>query len=265
MNQIPSESSIFVWWPTFSKALFILARTFDPQDTVVGVHKLDPLEAQQKMFDFILNVCYLLPDRLASKLAIDFIFMKKYVVDNLVHRLPKFFYAFPQYYDQVLFNGENFLNVCLQSSSSLFNWVYLLQCFMFLNLQDSNYKIKIPSLTEVRVEYNIDKISINDWGNSLWYILHMCSLYAPEPMNQSFENYRMILQSLQYLLPCPKCRLHLQQNLSTIDIDNCAQTRIELFKCSWKLHNKVNVDTGKSFLPFEYSIQLYLSNHNNLN
>ena len=60
-----------------------------------------------------------------------------------------------------------------------------------------------------------------------------------------FYNYKSMLNCLQYLLPCPKCRAHLRNNLTKIDIDYCRKSRENLFECSWRLHNIVNQDLGK--------------------
>ena len=261
-QQIPTELSILKWWPYYSKALFILAKTFDPDDAVTGNQRLEPVEAQQKMFDFVSCLFYMLPDAAARMYALDFLQMKNYVAHNLVNRLPKFFYAWPQYHDMMLGLGDNpknsFFNLCLQSSFSMFAWVYLFQAFMYMKLQDNGINMTIPSLTQVRDEYISDKLTIQDWGNNIWYILHTVSLYAPEPIHQSFMNYRCLLESLQYLLPCPKCRIHLQQNLQKINLATCAQTRLELFKCSWQLHNIVNEATNKPQISLQEAISLYL-------
>ncbi len=251
---VPKTYPVNKWWRQYSKALFILARTYDP-DFMDGISRI---EGMQKMFDFLTAVVYMMPDPVARQYCIDFLYMKEYVAKHLVNRLPKFFYAYPQYYDLVLFQGASFLNTCLNSSSALFNWVYLLQAFLFMKMQDSGIEIPIPSLNEVRDLYHIDKLSIDDWGNNIWFILHTASLYAPEPIHQSFLNYRIMLESLQYLLPCPKCRNHLRANLMKISLGTCAKTREALFTCSWELHNIVNKDTKKPILELEEAVKLYV-------
>ena len=256
---IKPEVKITTWWPMFSKGLFILARTYDPENTIVGHEKIDPLQAQQYMFNFVTSLVYLFPDRVATKYGIDFIMMKEHVANALVNRVPKFFYAFPQYYDMIMFRGAEFFNTCLKSSASLFNWVYLFQAFLFLMLQDNGVPMTIPTLNNLRDEYHFDKLSKPDWGNAIWYIIHMTALYAPPPLYQSFFNYRIMLESLQYILPCPKCRNHLKQNLKKINLSTCGQSNIDLFRCSWQLHNIVNASINTPQLSFEDAIVLYMS------
>jgi hypothetical protein len=258
LQQVPTEFSILKWWPYYSKALFILAKTYDPENSVTGNVKMEPIEAQQKMFNFIHCLFSMLPDSTARLYAMDFLMMKDYVGQNLVNRLPKFFYVYSIYHDQILFHSNQFFNYCLRSSSSLFNWVYLFQAFMFMKLKDNGIQVEIPTINQLRDEYHVDKLTITDWGNNLWYILHTTSLYAHDPIDQAFMNYRCMLESLQYLLPCPKCRVHLQQNLQKINLTTCAQTRFQLFKCSWQLHNIVNKDTGKELVSFEHAMSLYI-------
>jgi hypothetical protein len=90
-----------------------------------------------------------------------------------------------------------------------------------------------------------------------WFLLHTCSLYAPEPIDQSFRQYYDMMKALRYLLPCPKCRTHLTQNLHYIDFERCPRTREELFKCSWKLHNIVNQSNQKPTIGLQEAFALY--------
>ena len=47
--------------------------------------------------------------------------------------------------------------------------------------------------------YEPSKIQKYDWGRPLWFILHTISLYAPEPLTESFKNYKQILTCLQFI------------------------------------------------------------------
>ena len=76
-------------------------------------------------------------------------------------------------------------------------------------------------------------------------------------MYDIFENYKTMLSCLQYILPCPKCRQHLIDNLALIDIDNCGNDRIALFRCSWELHNIVNESLGKRKPSFQEALGYY--------
>ena len=40
-------------------------------------------------------------------------------------------------------------------------------------------------------------------------------------------------------------------------MERCGHSQLELFKCSWELHNIVNVDTKKPALGFNEALRLY--------
>jgi hypothetical protein len=244
------ELQFDMWWPIYSKALFIIARSFDPQDAT-------SLKAIKVFFNSLMN---LLPNEQARTCFQSFVQMKSSVVDTLVATIPNIFVAYPWLENLMRNNIKEFHNLCFrnQDQQALFVWIYLLYVYMSVCLS-GNVKstVSIPTINELRAQFQPDKITKTDWGNSLWFILHTCSLYAPQPIDQSFLHFKNLLASLQYLIPCPKCRKHLQQNLQYIDFDSCERTSNELFKCSWKLHNIVNVSDNKPQIPLQQALSLY--------
>jgi len=95
------------------------------------------------------------------------------------------------------------------------------------------------------------------WGNAVWFIIHLTALYAPQPLDQSFESFKQMLNALRFILPCSKCRSHLTQNLQYIDFDHCAKSNEDLFKCSWKLHNIVNKSENKPLMSLQDAFSMY--------
>ena len=224
------ELPVHIWFPTYIKAFFVLARTFEPGDNLT----VD--ESIKHMYNFITQVINLMPQREISLRCKDFIQMKPYVVQVIYENCSSFVTAYSNYIEIMKKNPEKFFTTCLQDSGSLFIWVYLLYVFIL-----STCNVRPKSLNSLRDEYQYDKLSKYDWGRPLWYIIHTTSLYAPEPIKEySFGCYYEILNSLQYLLPCPKCRAHLKENLKLIPLDSCDRSRENLFRCSVKLHNIVN-------------------------
>jgi hypothetical protein len=122
-------------------------------------------------------------------------------------------------------NQFEFLDFCLKSNFTAFIWVYLMQAYYIILLNKYGNYVKIPSFNSFKSSYDPDKLSKDDWGNSLWFIIHVSALYGTGDMYDIFENYKAMLSCLQYLLPCPKCRQHLIDNLSLIDIDSCATVK----------------------------------------
>lgn len=239
------------WWPTYSRALFILARSHVPTDP----------NSEQAMKVFMVNLAKLLPSPVYSKHMIDFLEMKPQVVDVLTRSIPNVFAAYPRLESTLRTDPKSFMDKAFknQDSQLLFLYVYLLNAYMIevYNQANIRYPLRIPTLNEQRSLYQLDRIGKADWGNAIWFILHTTSLYAPEPMADSFVRYRNMLSSLRYLLPCPKCRQHLTQNLTKIDFVNCSKTREDLFQCSWLLHNIVNVSESKPTVGLQEAFAMY--------
>ena len=246
------------WWPNYIKSLFVISNTFRP-----GID-FTVKESSDAMTCFIISITKLLPDQgEINKRFTNFIMMTKEVSSTLLTNLPRFFSVFPNYKKVIQENGSHFLYLASQSNESMFIWVYLFQAYIFITM--NNYS-QIPSLNQMKELYNISTMKKYDWGNPLWFVIHMSALYAPQPIQESFENYKSLLRCLQYFLPCPKCIDHLQLNLTKINIDKCAKTNYELFKCSVDLHNIVNVskiDPARVW-DYEEAIKKYTPSSNNM-
>ena len=251
-SQLQLQLPFMKWWPMYARALFILARSHKPSDT----------NSEQAMKVFMVNLADLLPNATYSQYMRDFLQLKPYVVDNLLRVVPNVFAAYP-WLERMLrtepkvFNDTAFKN---QDGQILFLYVYLLNVFMLDMFNRANIRRKpepILTLNDQRSLYQLDRISKSDWGNSIWFILHTSALYAPEPMDQSFVKYRTMMNSLRFLLPCPMCREHLTQNITKIDFVRCRKTREDLFRCSWQLHNIVNISEKKPPMGLQEAFALY--------
>ena len=239
------------WWTKYSRALFILSITYRP-----GVD-FSVEQSSYAMQCFIVSITKLLPNKYFQSLFNDFIVMKPNVLPTLQKAVPKFFAFFPDYERTISQYPQNFLEISSRSNDSMFIWVYLLHIYIFQTFNDKGHNIDIPTLTELKENYNPERLSKYDWGPPVWFIIHMSAMFAPEPCQQSFYDYKSLLGCLQYLLPCAKCRGHLSENLTKINIESCSKTRQGMFQLSWELHNIVNKDTGKKIMSFEEAVQLY--------
>ena len=249
-NDIPFDR----FWPQYSKALYIISRTFDASDPQY-------VEALKLFFISLLN---LVPNTSVRQNISDFLLMKPQVVQDLLRNVSNIFIAYPWLENMLKTDSTSqagsFNKMCYknQDGQALFLWMYLLDSYLITCQQKINattYQIK--NINVVRTMYQANKISKADWGNSIWFILHTASLYAPQPINESFQNYKNLMSALRFLLPCPKCRIHLSENLKHIDFDNCPKNNQELFKCSWKLHNIVNVSDNKPQIGLQKAFSLY--------
>ena len=241
------------WFSTYMKSLFVLSNTYNPGEYFTVKVASDSMKC------YIISVVKLLPDSELKEKIKDFVVMTSRVSTMLINELPIFFSTFPgsEYKKTMINDGSNFLHICAENKTSMFNWVYLLQAYIYLLF---NQKPKIPTLKQMIDEYEPKNMSKSYWGRPLWFVIHMSALYAPEPLQVSFEDYRSLLNCLQNLLPCLQCREHLRTNLKNINLDKCAKTNYDLFKCSVKLHNIVNKtkDVVSSEISNEEALKFYI-------
>ena len=74
-------------------------------------------------------------------------------------------------------------------------------------------------------------------GPSVWKNLHyFASSYNPEQASA----FKMFVQSLTVLFPCPMCADNLKQKLKEIPIDNYLKNRDDLFFWTYLIHDVVN-------------------------
>ena len=244
------------WWPNFIRSLFILANTYRP-----GVD-FTVEESANSMQCYVISLTKLLPDENFRQVFNDFIRMGPSVVENLRVAVPEFFRVYPDYWAALTQKPQNFFIECSQNNRSMFIWVYLLQAYVMQLYKNAGHSLQIPTLQKMRESYNSELLSKYDWGHTLWFVIHVSALYAPGPIQQAFKDYRDLLYCLQYLLPCPKCRAHLSQNLTKIDLQRCGKSNDDLFKCSWELHNIVNASLNKRQLPFDEAKAIYIPKQN---
>lgn len=246
-NNINNDKSLNVWLNKYSKAMFVLSTFYNPNES-------------ESMFCFLSSLFKLFPNSTICKLGEDFMMCRKYTIDALKSAIPKFWKIYPSYLEALEMSINipyNFLKLCLQSSETLFIFVFIFQSLILFSMNKQGHNITLPQYSDIKSMYQIDNIDKADWGQPIWYILHMSALYAPNPIFQSFKVYKQMLTCLQYILPCPKCRFHLSENLKKINMERCGHNQLELFKCSWELHNIVNVDTKKPALGFNEALRLY--------
>jgi hypothetical protein len=250
VNRVNNASvAINQWWPMYSKALYILARTINVNDVMT----------ERAVRIFVFSLVQLLPNEQVRQYVKDFMEGKQYTIDMIIRTNPTLFATYPTLENNLRYHMKDFITTCCENADgqSLLLFFYLLHMLLVSISANAGISMSYPKLNEVRNMYDPTTITIEDWGSSIWFMLHTCSLYAPEPLEKSFTNYRNMLYSLQYLLPCPKCRDHLSQNLKYIDLLSCPRTRQDLFRCSWQLHNIVNQSREAPEVSFQEAIKKY--------
>jgi|APGre2960657373_1045057.scaffolds.fasta_scaffold133655_1 hypothetical protein len=100
------------------------------------------------------------------------------------------------------------------------------------------------------------------WGPPFWAAIHLSCLAAPKVIEPEREaGFRQFFASLQHVLPCKKCRVHMAENLAALPLDASAfaKGRDSLFAWSVALHNRVNAANGKPEMPAEAARALWTS------
>jgi hypothetical protein len=92
------------------------------------------------------------------------------------------------------------------------------------------------------------------WGPPLWHFLHTMSFnYPVEPSPKQKKQYANFVLSLQYILPCGKCRENLQNTFKKLPLEKKDLKGREAFsRYMYHLHEAVNVMLNKhSGLTYE--------------
>lgn len=93
----------------------------------------------------------------------------------------------------------------------------------------------------------------NAWGKHGWKFIHYVALgYPNDPTTNDKLIYKNFLSSIEYILPCKKCRDHFTEYIKTHPIDDSVLNDQQSF-LDWtlELHNKVNEVSGKKPVPLD--------------
>ena len=103
----------------------------------------------------------------------------------------------------------------------------------------------------------------NVWGPKLWFMIHTIALNYPDnPTYQDRRSYEEFYNSLKYVIPCEKCRIHYTQRLKRMPIINHLDNSNTLFKYTIDLHNQVNKSLNKKIYSYEEVMEIYKGHYN---
>jgi hypothetical protein len=85
------------------------------------------------------------------------------------------------------------------------------------------------------------------WGPHAWFFLDSVVMGMPDnPSPNEAAVYKNFFTSLQFLLPCLKCRLHYAANLEESPLtDDILASKERMLRWLYDLHNKVRVSNGQ--------------------
>lgn len=105
------------------------------------------------------------------------------------------------------------------------------------------------------VEDEVPIVSLNRWGPNGWKFITACAFAYPlTPSLHERDRMARFLNSMQYVLPCYKCRIHYGQNLQDLD-DNALASRVSLLQWINTVRNRINASEGKPAVTFEEMIR----------
>lgn len=98
------------------------------------------------------------------------------------------------------------------------------------------------------------------WGPGAWALLHAITLEYPEkPTIIDKNNIKTFFETLGNVLPCEKCRVHFQKNISIYPLtDNILSSKNQLVRWLIDIHNKVNEMNGKPILEYDVALKQIL-------
>ena len=101
------------------------------------------------------------------------------------------------------------------------------------------------------------------WGPRLWFVIHTIALNYPD--NPSYDQKRIhedFFNSLVFLIPCDKCRIHYRQHINNNPVVNHLKNSDTLFRYTIDLHNEVNKSLGKKIYSYEEVAKIYRNHYN---
>ena len=97
-----------------------------------------------------------------------------------------------------------------------------------------------------------------NWGRPGWKFLHSVTFAYPEkPSLRTKVQYMKFFKSLQYVLPCPRCRLEYSRAVRKLTLRHLKNTET-LSRWLVCVHNQINVKLRKAVVPFDEVKKMYV-------
>jgi hypothetical protein len=96
------------------------------------------------------------------------------------------------------------------------------------------------------------------WGPSGWNFMHYVALGYPDtPTSEDKDNYKLFYESLGHVLPCQGCATHYKDTLTNVPVTPHLDSREDLLRWTFDIHNLVNARLEKPQLSYEDALLLY--------
>lgn len=101
-------------------------------------------------------------------------------------------------------------------------------------------------------------MDVSKWGSPLWFFLHTISFnYPDKPSYKDKSQYYDFFYNLQNILPCQQCKINYIKHLQRHPISPHLDSRQSLVNWVVKIHNLVNIETGKPMMDTASVINKY--------
>lgn len=133
----------------------------------------------------------------------------------------------------------------LSDDKTLLRWTY--QLHLYASIQSPNATAP-PTFENIVQQYAL--LTKPDWGNAFWYLIHNIAINNKQPNETVITAF---FASLRYLLPCPNCQKHMEENLANSQVQLYLASG-RFFEWTWKFHNSVNQCTNKPLISQETAL-----------
>ena len=96
------------------------------------------------------------------------------------------------------------------------------------------------------------------WGPKLWFISHAVAFNYPDnPTEEDKANHKTWFDLYKTMIMCEVCKEHYIEHTSKNPIDGFLDSKNDLIKWVWILHNAVNESIGKNAWSYDQMYEHY--------
>lgn len=125
-----------------------------------------------------------------------------------------------------------------------FEWSYKLHYYI-------SYKFGEQLVSMEKLYNQYENITINEWSDAVWYVLHFISCNLPNVLSDEIkDSFKSFLMCIRFLIPCNKCRDHMEKYLLENQIDTT--NNYTIFLWTYNYHKDVDrfSPDGRNSLKF---------------
>lgn len=119
------------------------------------------------------------------------------------------------------------------NNGNVFMWSYQLHFY-------TNYIRKEPLFSLEQINQKYDNVTIDAWSNAVWHTLHFIAANLPDRIDDEMaKTIKSFLMCVRYLIPCEKCRNHMEEYIFQNPIDTSSS--YDVFLWTYLYHRNVDM------------------------